>query len=258
MEIDDFYESNYNNVDPVRTSYGTLPLFLNEYLSKVKPKPYKGGRPGWLPNAERVRNYLFQNHFNSDYTSRSGPMVIGHDGSLLSLKTAQVDHIIPWNKIQERLLYEFRGEKADGTVWACVSRLPLEDGKLKKGVDYVDDPIVLDQYGEDVLYRFTNVGATKYFHTIENLRPVSGSTNSKRNNRTDASLGIIPCEFINPDLNKKLSRLSASVNEYVQQVVSLMQEYETDEERSIHVDVFIEETDNLIRSMEDANRYLFD
>lgn len=256
------YEKAIKNefyVNPTLTSYGTLPPFLEELLSTMTVKPFNGVRPSWLPSTEYVREYLMKNHWGGDYKSRSLMWVIAHNGSPLSEDSIQIDHIIPWENIKEKLLYQYNGKNAGGTAFNQLTTLPLADGKLIKGVDYIDYPDTLPVVGPDVHYCFTNIAAIKYFHTIENLRPLPGSINSRRNNSslTDEDLNIVHPKYINYDLLKKLAELSASVEEYTTQVVQLVQTYEDPNEREIHIETFIEKTDEIISHLYDINRSEF-
>lgn len=256
------YENIIKNefyVNPTQTSYGTLPSFLEEHLSKIKIRPYNGGRPNWLPSTEVVREHLMKNHWGGNYRSRSLMWVIGHNGSPLSQDSIQIDHIIDWNKIEDKLLYQYNGKNSGGTIFNQLTTLPHADGKLVKGVDYIDHPDTVDIVGPDVHYCFTNIAAIKYFHTVENLRPLPGSINSRRNNLnlTDDNLKIVHPKYINYDLMRKLAELSASVEEYTTQVVQLVQTYENPNERKIHIETFIDKTDEIISHLYDINRSEF-
>jgi hypothetical protein len=161
--------------------------------------------------------------------------------------------------IKEKLQYQYNGENAAGTVFNQLTTLPHADGKLIKGVDYIDHPDTLAVVGPDVHYCFTNIAAIKYFHTIENLRPLPGSINSRRNNSnlTDENLNIVHPKYINYELLKKLAGLSASVEEYTTQVVQLVQMFEDPNERKIHIETFIQKTDEIISHLNDINRSEF-
>lgn len=247
-------------VDPTLTAFGTIPPFLTEYLSRMKIKPYTGERPNWVPSTETVREYLMEHYWGGEYKSRSLEWVIGHNGTPLSKDSIQIDHIVTWEEISEKLLYQYNGKNANGTPYAQLTTLPHLDGKLIKGVDYIDDPDALEIWGPDVKYLFTNIAAIKYFHTIENLRPLPGSINSRRNNRnlTDADLKIVHPQNINFDLLRKLAEFAAAVEEYTTQVVQLTETYTDLNEREIHSMYFIEKTDEIISHLSDINRTEFE
>ena len=249
----DFY------VNPTLTGFGTLPPFLDYYISKMKVVQYNGKRPSWIPSTEKMREFLMESHWGGEYKSRSLSWVIGHNGTPLSQDSIQIDHIMTWEEIGKKLLYEYNGINAQRTPFRQLTTLPHSDGKLKKGIDYIDDPDVLKVFGPDVLYRFTNIAAIKYFHTIENLRPLPGSINSKRNNTnlTDKDLNIVHPKDINIHLLRKLAELSASVEEYTTQVVQLTQTYSDPREREIHIQMFLEKTDEIISHLYDVNRSEF-
>ena len=253
----DYYKIIENDfyVNPTVTGYGTLPDFLEEFISKIKVKPYQGERPSWLPSTEKVRDYLMENYWGGNYKSRSLMWVVGHNGSPLSEDSIQIDHIIEWGKISEKLLYQYIGEKAYSTPFRQLTVLPHLDGKLIKGIDYIDDPDTIDTWGPDVKYLFTNIAAIKYFHTIENLRPLPGSINSKRNNSNleDEDLNIVHPRYINNDLMQKLAELAASVEEYTTQVVQLVQTYEDQNDREMFINKFIDKTDEVISHLYDIN-----
>lgn len=246
-------------VNPLLTGYGTLPIFLEEYTSRMVIRRYNGERPTWIPSTEAIREYLMKKHWGYNYQSRSLMWIIGHNGSPLSEDSIQIDHIVKWSEISEKLLYEYCGPKAVGTRFAQLAALPHADGRLIKGIDYIDDPDVLAVLGEDVLYRFTNVGAIKYFHTIENLRPLPGSINSRRNNSqlSDDDLRIVHPTNIDFELMRKLAELSASTEEYISQIVHLTGTYTDKNEREIHVEQFIEKTSELINYISNVNRTEF-
>lgn len=247
-------------VNPTVTCYGTLPSFLEQHLSTIQVRPYSGERPNWLPSTEYVREYLMKKYWGGEYKSRSLMWVIGHNGSPLSQDSIQIDHIIPWDSIKKKLLYQYNGINARGTVFDHLTTLPLADGKLIKDIDFIDHPDTINVVGRDVHYCFTNIAAIKYFHTIENLRPLPGSINSRRNNinLTDQDLNIVHPKYINYDLLKKLAELSASVEEYTTQVVQLVQTYEDLNEREIHIETFIKKTDEIISHLYDINRREFE
>lgn len=247
-------------VDPTSTGYGSLPTCLTECLSSMKVRPYAGERPMWMPSTEKVREYLMHHCWGGNYKSRSKVWVIGHNGSPLSEDSIQIDHIIPWESIKEKLLYTYCGKNAWKTPFTQLVMLPHPDGKLIKGIDYIDDPEIVPIWGEDVLYKFTNIAAIKYFHTIENLRPLPGSINSRRNNvnRTDPDLRIVHPTNIDIPLMTKLSELAASVEEYIAQVVHLTESYTDPHDRSIHIDTFMEKTNELISHLYDVNRSEFE
>lgn len=253
------YKEIVNNdffVNPTLTSYGTLPRFLERFTKSIKVKPYAGERPNWLPSTDCIRKYLMKNYWGGNYKSRSLMWVIGHNGSPLSADSIQIDHIIEWETIRKKLLYQYNGKNANGTPFAHLNSLPHSDGKLIKGIDYIDHPEISKAYGPDVLYCFTNIAAIKYFHTIENLRPLPGSINSRRNNSQlmDEDLSIINPQYINYDLMKKLAELSASVEEYTSQIVHQVQTYDEIHEREIFVEQSIERVNELISYIDDVNR----
>ncbi len=246
-------------VDPTFSGYGTIPSFVEARTSKMAVKPYDGGRPDWEPSTEDIREYLMANYWGREYASRSLKWIIGHNGSPLSEDSIQIDHIVKWKEIEEKLLYQYNGKNAKGTPFDELTTLPHPDGKLIKGIDYIDDPDILSAFGEDVLYRFTNVGAIRYFHTIENLRPLPGSINSRRNNSklSDSDLKIIHPLNISQNLMRKLAELSAKVEEYTSQVVHLTGTFDDNNERHIHIEMFIEKTDELISHLSEVNKTEF-
>jgi len=232
--------SNGFYVDPTSTGYGTLPSILNEHICTIKVKPYAGERPNWIPSTEDIREYLMKNYWGGDYKSRSLIWVIGHNGTPLSQDSIQIDHIVKWEEISKKLLYQYNGKNASGTPFTQLTTLPHSDNKLKKGIDYIDDPDTLETWGPDVKYCFTNIAAIKYFHTIENLRPLPGSINSRRNNLniTDEDLKIVNPANLDPNLMKELAKLSASVEEYTTQVVQLTQTYTDLDEQKIILKIY--------------------
>lgn len=246
-------------VNPTLTGYGTMPSFLNNYLSRIKIKPYAGERPMWIPSTESVREYLMQNYWGGNYKSRSLMWVIGHNGTPLSQDSLQIDHIVKWEEISEKLLYQYNGKNANRTPFAQLTTLPHYDNKLIKGIDFIDDPDTLEYWGPDVKYCFTNIAAIKYFHTIENLRPLPGSINSRRNNSTltDQDLNIVHPRYLNIALMKVLAELSASIEEYTTQVVQLTQTYTDPNEQRIHIDSFIEKTHEITSFLYQINRSEF-
>jgi len=249
-------------VDPVSTSYGTIPKYVEEYLSKskIEVKPYEGVRPNWIGGAAEMRDNLMREYWGGEYMSRSLQWVIGHNGTPLSEDSIQIDHIVKWDEISEKLLYQYNGKNAKGTQFQQLITLPHIDGKLIKGIDFIDDPDVINVFGPDVLYRFTNIAAIKYFHTIENLRPLPGSINSRRNNTNldDEDLGIIPPKDIDFELMNKLAELSASIEEYTTQVVQNFKLLENSSERTIYREQFKNKTEEIISHLRDVNRTEFE
>jgi hypothetical protein len=246
-------------VNPTRTGYGTLPPFLLGILERKQVKPFDGIRPDWLPNTKRMREYLIDRYWGGDYQSRSRRWVMAHDGTPLSVDSVQIDHITKWEDISKQLLLMYSGERASGTPFGHLTRLPQEDGVLIKGVDYIDDPEILYQWGEDVLYKFTNIGALKYFHTIENLRPLSGSTNSQRNNKKykDSDLSIAELGSIDPKLSNKLSQLSASVEEFSKQAYHEVASHSETEDSDLYAEKYIQLADQIISVISQINRSEF-
>lgn len=244
--------------NPTITAYGTLPPFLKDKISGTKPEIYNGFRPIWYPNTEAMRLFLMEEVWGVNFMSRSLKWVIGHNGSPLSEDSIQIDHIMKWESISNHLMSDYSGKNAPGTPWSFRTPLP-EPEKLIKGIDYIDNPVVLDQFGEDVLYKFTNIAAIKYFHTIENLRPLPGSINAKRNNenKTDKELGILHPARINFDLMCKLSELSAKCEEYISQVVHEVDDNPDEDYRNTLAEKFAEKTDELIGSIDQNMRGLF-
>jgi len=246
-------------VNPTLTSYGTLPPFLAKSISRIKPFAYTGGRPRWYPNAESVRRYLMEEIWGMDSRSRSLKWVIGHNGSPLSEDSIQIDHIIKWQFISEKLRNCYAGKNAVGSPWEFRTQLPISDNKLIKGIDYIDEPYISARHGKDILYQFTNIAAIKYFHTIENLRPLPGSLNARRNSehKTDEDLGILYPERIDIELMNKLAELSAKCEEYISQVVHELNTSSDEYYRKTLADKFIDITDNVISSIESESDGLF-
>ena len=254
MDFDLIRENDYY-VNPSRTGYGTLPPFLHSILARRVAKPFTGIRPNWLPSTEKMRKYLMSRHWGGDYQSRSGMWVIGHDGTPLSENSVQIDHIMKWDDISKQLKLSYSGEKAVGTPFGHLMRLPLEDGILIKGVDYVENPEIVQHWGSDVLYNFTDIGAIKYFHTIENLRPLSGSINSRRNNNKseDSDLLIVDPGSVDPHLTNKLSQLSALVEEFTRQAYHTVAKHSGMQDGDMYAKKYIELTEGLMSVIYQTN-----
>lgn len=259
MDFELIKENEYY-VNPSRTGYGTLPPFLDAILARRTAKPFDGTRPTWLPSTEKMREYLMSRHWAGDYQSRSGMWVIGHDGIPLSGNSVQIDHIIKWEEISKQLLLQYSGEKAAGTPFGHLTKLPLEDGILIKGVDCIEDPEIEYHWGKDVLYKYTNIGAIKYFHTIENLRPLSGSINSRRNNERydDSDLSIVDPGSVDPQLANKLSQLSALVEEFSQQAYQIVARHSGTRDGDLYAKKYIELTEGIMAVIHQTNMQEFE
>lgn len=259
MDSESIKDNDYY-ANPSRTGYGTLPPFVSAILAKRTPKPFDGTRPQWLPSTKKMREYLMSRYWSGNYQSRSGMWVIGHDGVPLSGDSVQIDHIFKWEEIREKLLYQYMGKNAGGSPFNQLITLPHDDGVLIKGIDYIDDPEILPIWGEDVLYKFTDIGAIKYFHTIENLRPLSGSINSRRNNERyeDSDLSIIEPGRIDPRLANKLSQLAASVEEFINQAHQLVASHSGTRDGDLYAEKYGEITDNIISVIHQVNMQEFE
>ena len=257
--LTDLISNNYY-ADPTLGPFGSLPPNLAYNVNKLKVKIYENDfNPNWYPSTKVIRDYLLKKCWGGAYQSRSKTWVIGHDGIPLSEDSIQIDHIFDWKYIKEKLLYQYSGVNAIHYSRIQLTPFPNHDGKMIKGIDYVDDPGALVLYGEDAIYRYTNIAAIKYYHVLENLRPLSGSINSRRNNInvTDAELGIIPINRINIDLMEKLAELVAAAEEYIKQAATHVSDIEDEEERLRHSDYYIDDVQTLIDSMLNENRSKF-